>query len=131
MDFSIVKKRHDETRNTIFEQPLFRAIVVGSTSLTLAIMFGSLTFVTGSDASGFQWGWSWWGLVWFAAGFFVALSFWRAVLRLQVEPSHKNKAYFYWGWAPSFFRYDFLSSNITFLPPAVCSRRLCFWEASS
>ena len=92
MNFSIVKEKHDKAGDTLFEQPLFRAIIIGSTSLTLAFMFGSLTFVTGRNESGFQWGWSWLGFVWFAGGLFVALSFWRAVLRLQVEPSDKNKA---------------------------------------
>jgi hypothetical protein len=91
MNLSMVKERHDKTRNTL-EQPMFRAIVVGITSLTLSVMLGSLAFVTGRDTSGFQWGWSWWGLVWFAGGLFVALSFCRAVLRLQVERSDKNKA---------------------------------------
>ena len=92
MNLSIVKERHAKMQNPLFEQPLFRTVVVGITSLTLAIMFGSLAFVTGRDTSGFQWGWSWWGLVWFIGEIFVALSFWRAVSRLQMEPSDKNKA---------------------------------------
>jgi hypothetical protein len=76
---------------SIFEQPLFRTIVVGGTGLTLAVMLGSLALVTGPDTGGFQWGWSWWSLVWFAGGLLFTQSFWRAVFRLQANPSQNGK----------------------------------------
>lgn len=81
-----------EKETSIFEQPLFRGIVVGGTGLTLAVMLGSLVLIKGRDATGFQWGWSWWSLVWFAAALFFTRSFWRAVFRLQADASHENKA---------------------------------------
>ena len=77
---------------SFFDQPLLRAIVIGGTALTLAVMLGSLALINGRNASGFQWGWSWWAVVWFAIGLVFTQSFWRAVFRLQAEPSHENKA---------------------------------------
>jgi hypothetical protein len=76
----------------LFEQPLFRGIVVGGTALPLAIMLGSLALVCGRDATGFVWKWSWWSFPWFAGGVILVRSFWRAVFRLQSAPSHENKA---------------------------------------
>jgi hypothetical protein len=75
----------------LFEQPLFRSIVVGGTGLGLGLMIGSLALIRGRDAAGFVWGWSWWSLILFAAGAWFTGSFWKAVFKAGDEPSHKNK----------------------------------------
>ncbi len=77
---------------TLFEQPLFRTIVIGGTGLTLAVMLGSLALISGRNAAGFLWSWSWLSLFWFGAGLLFTRSFWQAVFRAAKEPSHQAKA---------------------------------------
>lgn len=77
---------------SLFEQPLMRTIVVGGTGLTLAVMLGSLALISGRNASGFQWSWSWWSVAWFVGGLLFTQSLWRGVFRQDKEPSPQNKA---------------------------------------
>lgn len=82
----------NEQDTPLFEQKLFRTIVVGGTGLTLAVMLGSLALIKGHDQSGFQWGWSSWSILLFAGAILFNRSFWSAVFRAGTNPSPANKA---------------------------------------
>ena len=82
----------NEQDTPLFEQKLFRMIMVGGSGLTLAVMLSSLALIKGHDQTGFQWAWSYWSVLIFAAGALFNRSFWNAIFRAGSEPSHANKA---------------------------------------
>ncbi|HUS35151.1 MAG TPA: hypothetical protein VM680_07365 [Verrucomicrobiae bacterium] len=81
-----------QNETPLFEQPFFRTIVISGAGLALAAMLGSLPLVKGRDASGFQWGWSAWSLVFIVCALIFNRSFWRCVFRASTDRSPQNKS---------------------------------------
>jgi hypothetical protein len=78
-------------KTSLYQDSMFRKIVVGSTGLGLACMLGSVAAVRISKGSGLQFGWHWTILLVAAAVIVWNMRFWNVVWELQDRPNVKTK----------------------------------------
>src|SRR4051812_3621273 len=78
-------------KTSLYQDSIFRRIVVGSTSLGLACMFASLAAVRINKAVGLQFSWHWSLIIVIAAAIFWNWRFWHIVWAAQTNPQPDSK----------------------------------------
>ena len=78
-------------KSSIYQDGVFRKIVVGSTGLGLACMLGTAASVQISKGAGLEFGWHWTTIVVAAAVIFWNMRFWKLLWELQEKHSPKTR----------------------------------------
>lgn len=69
----------------------FRKVMVWSTGLGLAALFGSMAALRPGDGRWLQFGWNWMILVWAVAAWLLNGRWWAAVLEMQDRPNPESR----------------------------------------